>query len=76
VFITGNQDAVANWNPQGIKMNKIDDKTFAIDLNLQLPAEFKFTQGSWETLITPGNAYPLNLIINSPEKANKHYIAQ
>ena len=76
VFITGNQDAVANWNPQGIKMNKIDDKTFAIDLNLQLPAEFKFTQGSWETLITPGNAYPLNLIINSPEKANKHYRAQ
>ncbi|MCM1033618.1 MAG: alpha/beta hydrolase-fold protein [Odoribacter sp.] len=76
VFITGNQDAIVNWNPQGVKMNKIDDKTFAIDLNLQLPAEFKFTQGSWETLITPGNAYPLNLRIYEPGRTTKHYVAQ
>lgn len=76
VFITGNQDDIANWNPQGLKMNKIDDKTFAIDLNLQLPAEFKFTQGSWETIITPGNAYPLNLRIYGPDKSTKHYVAQ
>lgn len=75
VFITGNQDAIANWNPQGIKMATIDEKTHAIDLELQLPAEFKFTQGSWETLITPENAYPLNLRIYTPDKANKHYVA-
>lgn len=75
VFITGNQDALANWNPQGVKMNKIDDKTFSIDLNLMLPAEFKFTQGSWENQINPENAYFGNLRIFSPEKTNKHYTA-
>lgn len=76
VFITGNQEAIANWNPQGIKMTKVDEKTYAIDLNLQLPAEFKFTQGSWETQITPENAYPMNLRISNPNNTTKHYIAQ
>jgi len=76
VFITGNQEAIANWNPQGVKMKKIDDKTFVIDLKLQLPAQFKFTQGTWEKQINPGNAYVGNLRIFTPEKANKHYIAE
>lgn len=75
VFITGNQDCIANWDPKGIKMNKIDNKTYSIDLNLQLPAEFKFTQGSWENQITPENAYVGNLRIFTAENANKHYIA-
>ena len=57
-------------------MNKIDNKTYAIDLNLQLPAEFKFTQGAWENQITPENAYVGNLRIFTAENANKHYIAQ
>ena len=76
VFITGNQPAIADWNPRGIKMTRIDDKTYAIDLNLQLPAEFKFTQGAWENQIIPGNAYPMNLRIFSPDTATKHYVAQ
>lgn len=76
VFITGNQDVIANWDPSGIKMNKIDDNKYAIDLNVQLPVEFKFTQGSWDHQITPGNAYPGNLRIFSPEKNEEHYIAQ
>lgn len=76
VFITGNQEAIADWNPQGMKMNKVDDKTFAIDLKLQLPAQFKFTQGDWDKQINPGNAYIGNLRIFTPEKANKHYIAE
>ncbi len=76
VFITGNQDALANWNPQGVKMTKVNDNTYAIDLNVQLPVEFKFTQGSWENQIVPENAYPMNLRINTPDKAVKHYIAR
>ena len=76
VFITGNQDVIANWDPNGIKMNKIGDNKYAIDLNVQLPVEFKFTQGSWDYQIIPGNAYPGNLRIFSPEKNEKHYIAQ
>lgn len=76
VFITGNQAEVATWNPQGVKMNKVGDNTYSIDLNVQLPLEFKFTQGSWDYQIFPGNAYPGNLRIFTPEKSEKHYIAQ
>lgn len=75
VFITGNQETAATWNPQGVKMNKVGDK-YTIDLNVQLPFEFKFTQGSWDNQIIPKNAYPGNLRIFSPEKGTKHYIAQ
>ena len=76
VFITGNQAPLADWNPQGIKMDKVNDTTYSIDLELKLPAEFKFTQGSWEKQITPGNAYVGNLRIHHPDKASKHYVAQ
>ena len=76
VFITGNQDVIANWEPSGIKMNKTGENNYAIDLNVQLPVEFKFTQGSWDNQIPTGNAYPGNLRIFSPEKNEKHYIAQ
>lgn len=76
VFITGNQDAATGWNPEGVKMNKVGDKTYAIDLNVQLPFEFKFTQGSWDNQIIPTNAYPGNLRIFSPEKGTKRYIAE
>lgn len=75
VFITGNQAPLADWNPQGIKMDKVNDTTYSIDLELKLPAEFKFTQGSWEKQITPGNAYAGNLRIYHPDKANKHYVS-
>lgn len=73
VFITGNQDAVANWNPQGVKMNRPDDNRYSIDLDVRLPLEFKFTMGSWESQIYPGNAYAGNLRIFTADKANKHY---
>ncbi len=76
VFITGNQESAASWDPQGVKMNKIDDKTYSIDLNAQLPFEFKFTQGSWESQISPTNAYRGNLRIFKPEQATKHYVAE
>lgn len=76
VFITGNQAAIADWNPQGVKMIQVNDSTYSIDLNLKLPAEFKFTQGSWESQIMPQNAYLGNLRIHQPDKSNKHYIAQ
>ena len=76
VFITGNQDVVTTWDPKGVKMNKVGDKTYAIDLDVQLPFEFKFTQGSWETQIAPINAYPGNLRIFTADNNVKHYIAQ
>ena len=68
VYITGNQDALANWNPMGVKMNQINDSTYTIDLNLRLPAEYKFTQGTWEQQPFPKNTVPGNLRIADPNK--------
>lgn len=48
VFITGNQETLANWEPGTVKMNRISDYEREISLDLTYPAEFKFTKGSWE----------------------------
>lgn len=32
VYITGNQEALANWNPKGVKMKQQSDGTYVIDL--------------------------------------------
>ena len=73
VYITGNQEALANWNPMGVKMNQVNDSTYTIDLNLRLPAEYKFTQGTWEQQPFPKNTVPGNLRIDNPQKTVKYY---
>lgn len=75
VYITGNQPALADWNAAGTKMEKLNDTTYAIDLDLTLPAEFKFTRGSWDfdKQIFIKNAQPDNLRISDPAHAVKHY---
>lgn len=73
VYITGNQDALANWNPMGVKMNQVNDSTYIIDLNLRLPAEYKFTQGTWEQQPFPKNTVAGNLRIDNPKKTVKYY---
>ncbi len=52
MYITGNQQNLADWNPKGVKMMVLNDTTRVIDLDLQLPAEFKFTKGSWEDVFS------------------------
>src|SRR5690606_11310771 len=49
VYITGNQDALANWNPGQLQMKKVSDFEREIKVKIQLPAEFKFTRGDWAT---------------------------
>ena len=73
VYITGNQDALANWNPMGVKMNQINDSTYTIDINLRLPAEYKFTQGTWDQQPFLKNTVPGNLRIDDPNKTVKYY---
>lgn len=73
IFITGNQETLADWNPEGIKMNRLDNGSLSIDLMLTLPAEFKFTRGSWEDQIWVTNGEPGNLRISRADKANKTY---
>lgn len=49
VYITGNQDALGNWDPKKIKMNNISDFERELNLDLKSPAQFKITRGNWET---------------------------
>ena len=49
VYITGNQEALGNWSPNLVKMDKISDYERSISVALTYPAEFKFTKGDWST---------------------------
>ena len=49
VYIAGNQEALGNWDPKAVKMEKSSDFQRTITLKLHSPAELKFTRGSWET---------------------------
>ena len=49
VFITGNQNALGNWDPKKIKLEKTSDFERSITLEIQAPAEIKFTRGTWES---------------------------
>ena len=73
VYITGNQDALANWNPKGIKMKHVNDTTVAVDLQLHLPAYFKFTKGDWDHQAFMENAPEGNLIIANPKTKKRVY---
>ncbi len=48
VYITGNQEALGQWQPSAVKMTAVSDTLRAIDLRLRLPACFKFTKGDWD----------------------------
>lgn len=47
VYIVGNQEALGNWNPKSIKMDKVSDYERSISVELSYPVEFKFTRGDW-----------------------------
>ena len=44
-----------------------------IDLQLHLPAYFKFTQGDWDHQLYMENAMPGNLVIYKPQPATRIY---
>ena len=73
IYITGNQDALGNWEAKGVKMTLTSDSIASIDLHLHLPAQFKFTRGSWECEAIISNADTGNLIIHDAEHANRVY---
>ncbi|WP_299522354.1 alpha/beta hydrolase-fold protein [Winogradskyella sp.] len=49
VFITGNQESLGNWNPNRVKMEKVSDYERSLTVDLNYPAEFKFTKGDWNS---------------------------
>lgn len=73
IYITGNQDALANWEAKGIKMNLVNDSTAAIDLRLHLPAQFKFTRGSWDREAIIENADAGNHVIHDRRHTTRVY---
>lgn len=75
VYITGNQPALGNWDPAKIKMKHVNDTVRAIDVDLHLPAQFKFTKGSWKYEATFESSYTgPNQVINSKQRTNYRYI--
>lgn len=76
VYITGNQEALANWNPQGVKMTQVNDTTYSVDLKVKLPAEYKFTRGSWDNQPFLNNSFNGNQRIHTTAQATKRYQAQ
>ena len=73
IYITGNQDALANWDAKGVKMKLTSDSVASIDLRLHLPAQFKFTRGSWEREAIISNADAGNHIIHDAEHTARVY---
>ena len=63
LYITGNQEALGNWDPGKIRMQKVEDSVWEIQLSLRSPATFKFTGGSWETEAQIQDSYGTNLTI-------------
>jgi len=74
VYITGNQAELGNWEAKGIKMTHVNDTTCTIDLQLHLPAYFKFTRGDWDHEAFLENSWPgRNIIIQKPEPKARIY---
>ncbi|KXX71644.1 hypothetical protein AVL50_05055 [Flammeovirga sp. SJP92] len=50
VYIVGNQDFLGYWNPNQVKMKKVNELnwTFSHEVEPQKLLEFKFTQGDWK----------------------------
>ncbi len=75
VYISGNQTSLGMWNPGLIKLAHVNDSVRAIDIDLQLPAIFKFTLGSWKYDASFENSfYGDNLEINNTERKTYRYI--
>jgi len=49
VFITGNQPALGDWQPDKIQLKRKSDFLREIKLKVYAPAVFKFTRGNWDT---------------------------
>lgn len=74
VYIAGNQASLGDWDVGKIKLEHVNDSIRAIDVMVQLPAQFKFTRGSWETEGFPDNAIGgINLRIGNKSKKTYTY---
>lgn len=51
VYITGNHPNLGDWSPGVVKLEKVDEELWRIDLEFpkQFKVEYKFSKGSWAT---------------------------
>ena len=49
VFVTGNQEALANWAPDVLEMEKVSAFTRRITVDLHSPAQLQFSRGDWKS---------------------------
>lgn len=76
IYITGNTVTLGEWNPEGARMNRVDDLHWETSLFFPpgTELEFKFTKGSWsheaidENCVIPEND---KLIVMSDSKFRK-----
>ena len=75
VFIVGNQATLGDWNPGAVKMDSLSPFERSISLPVNLPAEFKFTRGSWDSEGYTGKKWDMqNLVLDKPVKKSLHKI--
>ncbi len=47
VYVAGNRPELGDWDAGSVKLNRIADEEYQIQVNVQAPLEFKFTRGGW-----------------------------
>jgi predicted alpha/beta superfamily hydrolase len=65
-YIAGNQNALGNWDPAAIKLNKVSAFERQITVPVQFPLAFKITKGSWQSQATTNQQTDSleNIVIN------------
>lgn len=72
IYITGNQQALGDWEPNMVQLEKVSDFERRITLSVELPAQLKFTRGSWDTeAIVKNQAKGYNIDIQ-PKTSNQY----
>ena len=69
VYIVGSIDELGNWNPNQVKMRKLDNHRWHFCIQDDVPdlIEYKFTLGSWEKEAAGANGLPLQNFILKPK---------
>ncbi|MBB4805341.1 uncharacterized protein YjaZ [Chryseobacterium defluvii] len=74
IYITGNQPELGSWDPSALKLEKKSNRERRITLKIHLPAQLKFTKGSWDKEAeVSGTGRGENIKIGSLPSKTIHY---
>jgi predicted alpha/beta superfamily hydrolase len=66
IFVTGNQEALGNWKPDGLPLSRVEDTKWAASVRLPsgTKVEYKITRGEWaREALGKGGALPGNYTV-------------